>query len=155
MAVHRQTLTRAPGFVRFLNPVMRRLLGRGIPMGPDGLITVRGRRTGEPRTVPIAFLEQDGRCWVIAAYGDVNWVRNLRAAGEATIEIRGRSRQVSATELTQEEGAAFFRDIAIPYLEHQPRMLRSFLRWLLRELLADPVAAARTRPVFELRDRPA
>ncbi len=154
MAVRQKTPTRAPGFVRLANPLMRKLLGRGIPMGPDGLITVRGRRTGQPRTVPIAFLEDQGRCWVIAAYGDVNWVRNLRAAGEATIEIRGRSRAVTATELSLEEGAAFFRDVAIPYLDRQPRMLRSFVRWLLREILADPVAAARIRPVFELRDQP-
>ncbi len=60
---------------------MRGLLRRGMPMGPNAMLTVRGRKTGEPRTAAVAVLEVDGRRWILGAYGEVNWVRNLRAAG--------------------------------------------------------------------------
>ena len=81
-------MTTAPAFVRASNPLSRRLLRLGTPMGPNVLLTVRGRSSGKPRSAAVAVVELDGRRWIMGAYGDVQWVRNLRAAGEA--EIRGR-----------------------------------------------------------------
>jgi deazaflavin-dependent oxidoreductase (nitroreductase family) len=52
-------------------------------MGPDTLVTIRGRRSGKPRTVGLAVVELRGRRFVIGTYGDVHWVRNLRAAAGA------------------------------------------------------------------------
>src|SRR5690349_14479334 len=88
---------RAPGFVRAPNGLVRWLLARGAPMGPNVLLTIRGRTSGEPRTTPIAITEFDGRRYVIGAYGDVNWTRNLRAAGEADVETHGRTEHVGAS----------------------------------------------------------
>ncbi len=76
---------RAPSFVEKLNPLVQWMMGIGVPMGPNGLITIRGRVSGEPRTTPVAYVVIGGRTWVQSPFGDVNWVRNLRAAGEATI----------------------------------------------------------------------
>ena len=50
---------KAPSFVTRLNPIVNRMLGIGFPMGPNGLITVRGRTSGEPRTTPVAFVDID------------------------------------------------------------------------------------------------
>ena len=47
---------------------------------PMYLLTVRGRKSGRLRTVPIVLLEQDGKRYLAATYGSVNWVYNLRAA---------------------------------------------------------------------------
>ncbi|MDQ6790679.1 MAG: nitroreductase family deazaflavin-dependent oxidoreductase, partial [Candidatus Dormibacteraeota bacterium] len=40
-------------------------------MGPNGLITIRGRKSGLPRTTPVAIIEVSGRRWVWAPWGDV------------------------------------------------------------------------------------
>ena len=144
------SVAKAPGFVDLFNPIARRILRAAPLLGPNALITVRGRKSGEPRTTPVALVEIDGRRWVIGTFGEVNWVRNLRASGEATISVGRRHEDVRATELDQNAGAAFFRDVLGPYV----RRLRvgGFLLGLLgaREILDDPSGAARKRPVFEL-----
>src|ERR1043166_10055050 len=89
-----------PGWVfKFFNPITRFLLAPGVPLGPNGLITIRGQRSGLPRTTPVAIIEVSGRRWVWAPFGEVQWVRNLRAAGRATIAVRRRQEAVRATEL--------------------------------------------------------
>src|SRR2546423_11430149 len=95
-----QQNTRVPFFVPLFNPIARRLLGVGIPLGPNALLTVRGRKSGQPRTTPVALVEVGGRRWVIGTFGEVNWVRNLRAAGEASLAVGQRQLQVHAVELT-------------------------------------------------------
>ena len=143
--------TQVPGYVGFFNPVARRVLRVGALLGPNALITVRGRKSGEPRTTPVALVEIDGRRWVIGTFGDTNWVRNLRAAGHATLSVGRRSQEVDARELTVEEGTRFFRDVLTPYV----RRLRvgGILLSVLgaRDIVDDPAGAAEKRPVFELR----
>ena len=46
------------------------------------LLTVRGRKSGLPRTTPVNLIEYQGRRWLVAPYREVAWVRNVRAAGE-------------------------------------------------------------------------
>jgi len=144
------TPARAPSFVSLFNPIGRRLAGAGL-MGPNALLTVRGRKSGLSRTTPVAFVEVDGRRWIIATFGDVNWARNLRAAGEASITIKRRAEPVRATELSPEEGTRFFREVLAPYVKRLP--VGGLLLRLLgaTDILTDPEGAARHRPVFELR----
>ena len=96
--------TRVPWFVPFFNPIARRLLAAGVPMGPNVLLTVRGRKSGLPRTTPLTIVEISGRRWLMAPYGEVNWVRNLLAAGRATITV-GRRKEEGREQRTgkQEE----------------------------------------------------
>src|SRR6478752_8729103 len=101
----------APWWVTIFTPITRSLLGTRIPMGFNGLITIRGRKSGMPRTTPVAIIEVSGRRWVWAPWGEVNWVRNLRAAGHATITYRRHEEAVTATELDATERVAFFRDV--------------------------------------------
>src|SRR5918994_5076444 len=101
-------MTTAPAFVRASNPLTRRLLRLGMPMGPNVLLTVRGRTTGLPRSTAVAVAELDGRRWIIGAYGNVQWVRNLRAAGAAEIRVHGRTEPVTARELDRAEATKFY-----------------------------------------------
>jgi deazaflavin-dependent oxidoreductase (nitroreductase family) len=145
---------RAPWLVRAPNGLVRWLMRVGMPMGPNVLMTVRGRTSGLPRTAPVAVSEIDGRRYVIGAYGDVHWVRNLRAAGEASLRLRGRDVHVTAIELDPVSARAFFADTVPGYIASFPWFGRSFLRILFRlvagDILTDPDRAAATRPVFEL-----
>ena len=139
----------APSYVTFFTPIAKRLLGAGVPMGPNGLITIRGRKRGLPRTTPVAIIAASGRRWIWCPWGDVHWVRNLRAAGRATITVRGREEEVRATELDPAQRVAFFRDTLGPLARSIPLGV-----WFIRAVdgvdLNDPLAAAQGRPVFEL-----
>ena len=149
---------RAPLFVRGSNPLTRRLLRAGLPMGPNTLLTVRGRTSGVPRSAPVAIVNADGRRYVIGAYGDVHWVRNLRAAGEGTVRLAGRDVVMTARELHGAEAVEFFGVTLRRYVARFPWFGRAFARVLFSlagpEVLDDPERAATTRPVFELTPTP-
>ena len=143
-------VARAPRFVPVFNPVAARLLRLGRLMGPNALLTVRGRKSGEPRTTPVAVVEIKGRRWIVGTFGDVNWVRNLRAAGEGVITVGRRRESVRAVELTPEESASFFAGVLAPYAS-DGALKRLVLRMLgASDIISDPRGAAAKRPVFEL-----
>ena len=100
---------RVPSFVRLANYLTTTLLRAGMKPGNMALLTVRGRKSGLPRTTPVALIEHDGQRWLIAAFGEVDWVRNLRAAGEASLK-RGRHPQhIFVKELSAEEAAPILK----------------------------------------------
>lgn len=144
--------TRAPRFVRAPGPIVRRLLAKGLPFGPNVLITIRGRRTGTPHTFPIALTRLGDRRFVQSPFGDVNWVHNLRAAGEATITKKDERQDVDARELTPEEAGPVLRGVLTPYLRN--RLLGPFTRRYFAIGPDAPDAAfidkARRQPIFEL-----
>jgi deazaflavin-dependent oxidoreductase (nitroreductase family) len=144
-----------PSIVPVLNPLIRRLLGAGVPFGPNVLLTVRGRTSGLPRTFPVAIIELDGRRYVQSPFGEVNWVRNLRAAGEAVVS-KGRDREeVEAIEVGPETGGLVLREGIAPYLRWRPlaAVLGRFFNFRPDSTLEDFVAEARRHPMFELRTR--
>jgi deazaflavin-dependent oxidoreductase (nitroreductase family) len=147
-------MTQAPALIRYSAPITQSLLRAGIRMGPNALLTVRGRSSGLPRTAPVALVEVDGRRWVVGTFGDVNWVRNLRAAGEAEVRVGGRPQRVRAVELSVDDAADFFRDVVTRYVRRLPLLWRIVTRVLVRlaapEVFTDPARAAGSRPVFEL-----
>lgn len=103
--------------------------------------------TPHPRRTRASTCED--RRWIWAPWGNVHWVRNLRAAIHATITQRGRSEEARSTELSADERMGFFRD-------HLGCLARSvpFGVWFIRTVagvdLDSPAAAAQGRPVIEL-----
>ena len=149
MSRQMDSVASAPRWVTMFTPITRPLLAAGLPLGFNGLITIRGRTSGLPRTTPVAIIEYGGRRWVWSPWGEVNWVRNLRAAGVATITLRGRKEGVRTTELDPTERIAFFRDTLSPVARGIPFGFR-FIRMVDGVDLDDPLAAAEGRRVFEL-----
>ncbi len=89
-----------------VNPVTRRLILAGMPKGaPNILLTVRGRRSGKLRTVPVGTLELDGRRFVQASYGREGWAVNLRATGEAVITEGERREPMQAVQVPPDQAA--------------------------------------------------
>jgi deazaflavin-dependent oxidoreductase (nitroreductase family) len=142
----------APWWVTCLNPIARVLLAVGVPMGPNALVTIRGRNSGLPRSTPVAIIAVAGRRWVWSPWGDVHWVRNLRAAGGGTITVRGVTEDIGATELDPAERVAFFRDVLGPVARGMRFGVR-FVQLLDKVDLDRPSEAAEGRPVFELHAR--
>ncbi len=85
------------------------LLRAGVKIGTMSLLTVRGRKSGQPHTVPVLLVEQDGERWLVAPYGVVQWVRNIRSAGKATLSRGRRSETISVTELEAREAAPILK----------------------------------------------
>jgi len=143
-----------PRGINAFNAIAKPLLAAGVPMGFNGLLTVPGRKTGIPRTTPLAIIEVGGRRWVWSPWGEVNWVRNLRAAGEAEVKLGGQMQPMRAVELDEAQSVRFFRDTVQPYIARLPRLWRAVAQLIMRgfapEVLTDPVLAAARHPVFEL-----
>src|SRR6476646_2892358 len=141
MSIEIGRAARVPRQVSLFSPILKFLLAAGVPLGFNRLITIRGRKSGLPRTTPLAVIAVGGRRWVWAPWGEVHWVRNLRAAGHATIAARGRTEEVYATELDPTERIGYFRDVLGPLSRSIP-----FGVWFIRIVdgvnLNDPVAAA-------------
>ena len=149
MTTQTVNLDAAPWWVPMFTPFAKLLLNLGVPLGFNGLITIRGRKSGLPRTTPVAIIDVSGRRWVWAPWGEVNWVRNLRTAGRATITVRRRVEEVRATELDKQGRLRFFRDVMGPVARSIPGGF-TFIRVVDGVDLNDPEEAAQGRPVFEL-----
>jgi deazaflavin-dependent oxidoreductase (nitroreductase family) len=115
------------------------------------LLTVIGRSSGLPRTTPVDVMEHDGTSWLVAPYGVVNWVKNLRGAGIAELR-RGRTvRTFDAEEVSPELAAAVIRQ----YIARVP-VTRAYWGVSPDATIDELRAEARTHPVFRLTpvDRP-
>jgi deazaflavin-dependent oxidoreductase (nitroreductase family) len=73
------------------------------------LLTTRGRKSGEPRTVPLVYFEDGERLVVIGsnggAPGDPLWWRNLAVTPEAEVQIGREARRVRARLASPDERA--------------------------------------------------
>jgi deazaflavin-dependent oxidoreductase (nitroreductase family) len=148
MGTKADTVERAPVRIRFVNAIVKRLLLLGVRITPMVLLTVRGRRTGRPRTTPVGLLVHDGHRYLFSAFGEVNWVRNLRAAGVGIIG-RGRRREtLRAAELSAEEAGQILQ-----FILKSPtfgRVVRPYFPVAPDAPLTVFVHEARRHPVFEL-----
>ncbi|MFF8812264.1 nitroreductase/quinone reductase family protein [Streptomyces pactum] len=82
------------------------LVRRGITLNGKSELAVRGRTSGEWRTVPVNPLPLGGHRYLVAPRGTTQWVRNLRAAGGGELRVGRRAEPFTAVEITDEEKPA-------------------------------------------------
>jgi deazaflavin-dependent oxidoreductase (nitroreductase family) len=132
---------------RFGNGVISRLVARGIGPKDTYLLIVNGRTTGRPRTTPVLVLTRAGARWLVAPYGTVNWVRNVRAAGKVTLRKGGSVETVGVTEVAPEEAGPVLKD----YVE-KVKIVRPYFDAASGAPAADFAAEAARHPVFRIGD---
>jgi deazaflavin-dependent oxidoreductase (nitroreductase family) len=139
---------RMNAFTRFGNTMAASMIRLGI--GPAGmhLLRVRGRKTGLPRTTPVNLIEHQGRRWLVAPYGEVDWVRNARAAGEAELLRAGTVERARLRETAAEEAAPVLRS----YLRRLRPVVGPYFDVTPSSPDADFIAEAPRHPVFLLAD---
>ena len=137
--------------IRVGNRVVTPLIRLGLPMGPMALLTVAGRKSGLPRTTPIAVLIDDTGWRVAAPYGVVDWVKNLRAAGRAVVSRRGRKTTVEAEELSAEQAAPVLRKSLRQAGPITRRVIGPYFNVTPEAPLEDWMLEALRHPVFLLR----
>jgi deazaflavin-dependent oxidoreductase (nitroreductase family) len=91
---------RIPKYVPVTNVVVKLFTRLGVKTGPVNVITVAGRKSGQPRSTPVTPWEVDGKRYVIAGIGTSDWARNARAAGEGTLTSGRTTTRVWLTEVT-------------------------------------------------------
>lgn len=95
---------------RVFNGLVARLSRFGISVMGSRVLAVRGRTSGEIRTVPVNLLTVDGRPYLVAPRGQVQWVRNIRVAGEGELRIGRRVEEFAAEELGDDEKVPVLRE---------------------------------------------
>jgi deazaflavin-dependent oxidoreductase (nitroreductase family) len=146
--------------VRANNAVMRWLITAGVKIGTFAVLTVRGRKSGRPRNVPLVVFPYGDNRYLVASYGVVSWVRNLRAAGgRAELRRGGTTEKITAIELPAEEAGPVLRSSLRSGPPGIPTpVVRVFRRFFVLPYLdvdmdspdTDFVRAARSHPVFKV-----
>ena len=140
-------------FYRVINPVTRMLVRHFGVGGPSDdllrLLRVRGRTTSRPYDVPVRINTLNGERFIVAMFGNAQWVKNLRATREAKIVLGKGTEPVKVHELQGAEKVAF----VTAYMS-EPKLARRVKAVLgvdLEKLEPDEYQQAITElPVFRL-----
>lgn len=78
---------------------------------PQGtaVLTVAGRKTGEPRRTPVTLYEDDGTRYLVGGFPGADWVRNVRAADHADLAVGGQGERVRLVELDAADAEPILR----------------------------------------------
>jgi deazaflavin-dependent oxidoreductase (nitroreductase family) len=91
------------------NPFVAGLTRLGISVAGSRVLEVPGRKTGEPRRVPVNLLNFEGERYLVAPRGHTQWVKNLRVSGQGRLLVGRRSETFSAVELQDDEKPPLLR----------------------------------------------
>ena len=73
---------------RYVDPVLRPVAGR---LPAFGIVTHRGRTSGREYRTPVNLFRRGNEFLFFLTYGsDVDWVKNILAAGRCSVRTRGR-----------------------------------------------------------------
>lgn len=138
--------------MRIGTTILTTLMRAKVPIGPLRLLSVRGRKTGRIYTTPIALLEEPGGRYLVAPFGEVGWVRNIRASGQAELRDGRSTEAIHVTELDYTDAASILKlfrtrfglvPFIPPYFEATPQ---SSLRDFEKEAPYHPVFRIETIP---------
>lgn len=91
------------------NPFVTLLTRLGISVYGSRVLAVRGRSSGEWRTVPVNLLVHDHGRYLVAPRGVTQWVRNIRASGAGELRVGRRSEPIRVAEVSDDEKPAVLR----------------------------------------------
>ncbi|MDK1018135.1 MAG: nitroreductase/quinone reductase family protein [Actinomycetota bacterium] len=128
----------------FENRVVRLLARYG--RGPAWRLTTMGRRTGERRDVMITPVTIENVDYLVAPYGDVSWVLNLRATDRATLARGSTTSRVRAVEIHGEEAG---RVLARYYHENR-KYVAAYFDLAPEPTVTDFTSVAGSHPVFRV-----
>jgi deazaflavin-dependent oxidoreductase (nitroreductase family) len=130
---------------RALNAVVRPLARLGLTGPRTHLLTVPGRTSGKRWSTPVSIVRRGDERWLVAPYGDRNWVKNARAAGWVELRRGRRRERLFARELEPEEAVPVLREYY-----RQGRVTRPFFGVSLASTDGEWLAEASLHPVFRL-----
>ncbi len=106
-----------------------RLGGRFLRGAPILLLTVTGRRSGQPHTVPLLYLEDGTDVLIVASKGGMShhpgWYQNLEAHPQCEVEIGTTRRPMHSRRLIAEEKAAVWPRLCAMYPDYADYQART------------------------------
>lgn len=130
------------------NRVVRWLTRHGVSLWGSRILQVPGRRSGALQQVPVNLLVLDGRRFLVSPRGNTQWVRNVRAAGGATLRVGRRTEDVALVELPVEHRVPVLRAYVSRWAWEVGRLLDGLSA---RSTDAELLAAAPGVPAFEVK----
>ena len=104
-----------PRLAKYINRTVVPIAGH-VPVW--AVVNHRGRKSGREYRTPVAVLHKDGVYRVALPYGkDVDWVRNIVAAGEFTIVQQGKTIALTDPQIVHDPAVAW-----------APRVLRQVMK---------------------------
>jgi deazaflavin-dependent oxidoreductase (nitroreductase family) len=142
---------RRPGwFTRHVfNPAVAGLTRLGISVLGSRVLEVTGRKSGQPRRVPVNLLTFESQEYLVAPRGVSEWVRNVRAGDGKVVLLLGRKRDERvAIELNDSEKPPILR----AYLRRWKAEVGVFFEGVGPDSTDEELAAIGPRhPVFRLK----
>lgn len=133
-----------PGQERMATPVIRlmsivntwifrasggRLGNKFVGGAPVGLFTVRGRKSGKPRTTPLIYLRDGDNLVLVASKGGMShhpaWYLNMQAHPEVEVELPDEKRSLVARRATDEEKAKLWPRLLAIYPDYDDYQART------------------------------
>lgn len=122
------------------------LARRGVSLYGSRELAVRGRKSGQWRTVPVNVLVVDGAEYLVAARGVTQWVRNIRVAGAGELRLGRTVAPFAATEVVDPAAKV---PVLRAYLRKWAWEVGAFFPGLSADSTDGELAAAAARyPVF-------
>jgi deazaflavin-dependent oxidoreductase (nitroreductase family) len=110
------------------------------------VLTVVGRKSGRKYSTPVQLVFLDGQRWLVAPYGEREWVKNARAAGTVELTRARNTERVHVEEVVDAQTAA---PVLREYLNKTP-VTKSFFEVSKDSPLEDFAAEAPRHPVFRI-----
>lgn len=97
------------GLVKLMNGVLGRLASIGLMPGDTVQLQVKGRRSGQMRSVAVTWVEHEGQRYLVAPRGNTEWARNAKAAGGEAVLKHRKSERVRLEEIPVEQRAPIIK----------------------------------------------
>jgi len=130
---------------RLLNAVVTPLVRVGLAGRNTYVLTVEGRKSGRHYSTPVTLVVGGEERWLVAPYGERNWVKNARAAGWVELSRAGKSEKVHVVEVSAPAAGPVLRN----YLRRN-RVTGTFFDAKADDPVEAFVAEAARHPVFRL-----
>ena len=102
-----RTRIKPPTWIKAMN---EQVLAEHGDSGSFSVLTVPGRRSGEPRSTPLTVHERAGHRYIVGGFPAADWIRNVRAAGAGVLTTGGHAEDVRIVEASAAESEAVLRD---------------------------------------------
>jgi F420H(2)-dependent quinone reductase len=93
----------------------RGIIGHKSPVGPMLILMVKGRKTGQPRSVTLLYYEARGTYYVVASNGGrpehPTWLFNVRANADVEAQAGAKKFNAVARELSSTQRAVVWHEL--------------------------------------------
>ena len=109
---------------RLVNPVMRRVVDRGLASKTHALLETTGRKSGQPRRIPVGNGLRGNQFWIVTEHGHAaDYVKNIQKDPRVRVKVGRRWYRGTAHLLPDDDVPARLRELRRPVNDTVVRMV--------------------------------